>query len=127
MKPFDLEKAKAGAKVCTRDGRDARIICFDRNDNSGFHIVALVTKSDIGEECNTYTQNGKHIGEKWISQSDLMMATEKKVGWINLYRSNNAHILSNCIYSNERDARESAMLGVDYEYYIQTIKIEWEE
>lgn len=29
LKPFDLEAAKAGKPVCTRDGRKARIICFN--------------------------------------------------------------------------------------------------
>lgn len=31
LKPFDLEAAKAGKPVCTRDGRKARIISFDRH------------------------------------------------------------------------------------------------
>lgn len=31
LKEFDLEAAKAGKPVCTKDGRKARIICFDRN------------------------------------------------------------------------------------------------
>lgn len=30
LKEFDIEAAKAGKPVCTRDGRKARIICFDR-------------------------------------------------------------------------------------------------
>lgn len=30
LKPFDLEAAKAGKPVCTRDGRKARIICWDK-------------------------------------------------------------------------------------------------
>lgn len=29
MKPFDLEKAKAGAPVCTRNGYKAEILRFD--------------------------------------------------------------------------------------------------
>ncbi len=29
MKPFDLEKANAGDKVCLKDGTAARIICWD--------------------------------------------------------------------------------------------------
>ena len=28
LKEFDLEAAKAGKPVCTKDGRKARIICF---------------------------------------------------------------------------------------------------
>ena len=36
LKPFNLEAAKQGKPVCTRDGRKARIICFDakRKDSS---------------------------------------------------------------------------------------------
>ena len=30
MKEFDLELAKKGASVCTRNGRHVRILCFDR-------------------------------------------------------------------------------------------------
>lgn len=41
MKTFDLEKAKAGAFVCTREGFRARIVCFDA-DNDRFPIVALL-------------------------------------------------------------------------------------
>lgn len=40
LKPFDLEAAKAGKPVCTRDGRKARIICFDAKCNKP--IVALI-------------------------------------------------------------------------------------
>ena len=38
MKPFDLEKAKAGASICTRNGSKARIVCFDAN-NKRFPLV----------------------------------------------------------------------------------------
>lgn len=41
MKPFNLEEAKAGKPVCTRDGYDARILCFDAK-NPYYPVVALV-------------------------------------------------------------------------------------
>ena len=40
LKPFDIQKAREGNPVCTRDGRKARIICFDKKGD--FPIVALV-------------------------------------------------------------------------------------
>ena len=57
VKPFDLQKAKAGKPVCTRDGRKARIICFDAKGT--FPIIALVDenaeefayKTSINYEC----------------------------------------------------------------------------
>lgn len=30
MRPFDLDAAKSGEKVCLRDGTPVRIVCFDR-------------------------------------------------------------------------------------------------
>ena len=46
MKNFDLEKVKKGAKVCTRDGREARILTTDLV-NSDKPICAAVTSKDI--------------------------------------------------------------------------------
>lgn len=41
MKKFNLEEAKAGKPVITRDGSEARIICFDMK-NDLYPIVALI-------------------------------------------------------------------------------------
>ena len=52
LKPFDIQKAREGKPVCTRDGRKARIICFDRRlfyKNVSYPILALVECSD-GED-----------------------------------------------------------------------------
>ena len=45
LKPFDLEAAKNGAKVVTRDGHAVRIICYDRK-NEEYPIVALVGEDE---------------------------------------------------------------------------------
>ena len=59
MKPFDLEKAKAGASICTRDGSKARIVCFDA-DNDRFPIVVLIKDSDDSDEYPVlYTKEGR--------------------------------------------------------------------
>lgn len=42
MKNFDLAAAKAGAAVCTRDGRNARIIAFDCKGCGRKPILALI-------------------------------------------------------------------------------------
>lgn len=60
MKPFNLEEAKAGKPVCTRDGRDARIICFNDN-NPLIKIIALVTQPDGFDYHYLYLENGKNI------------------------------------------------------------------
>ena len=80
VKPFDLEAAKAGKPVCTRDGRKARIICFDRDWDT--HIVALVS-DPLGELVHHYLSNGK-VDFDEQNDEDLMMRPEKKEGWINV-------------------------------------------
>lgn len=80
LKEFDLEAAKSGKPVCTRDGRKARIICFDRDWD--MHIVALVT-DPLGESVHYYLSNGKVDFDKQ-NDEDLMMLPEKRIGWINV-------------------------------------------
>ena len=84
LKPFDIQKARTGKPVCTRDGRKARIICFDRRGDK-FPIVALLDgcNKKHSEVAVTFTNEGLfEIGEK--SSNDLMMLPEKKEGWINI-------------------------------------------
>ena len=86
MKPFNLEEAKAGKPVCTRDGRKARIICFDRNA-ARYNIVALVECSGFPnkeEEIKVYANNGRYFDTVEESPCDLMMCPEKKEGWVNI-------------------------------------------
>lgn len=79
LKPFNLEEAKAGKPVCTRDGRRARIICFDCKDKD-YPIIALIEKNNT-ENIQTYSTKGETItNEEW--DKDLMMLPEKKEGWI---------------------------------------------
>lgn len=78
--PFDLELAKRitnkeiEGRIVTRDGRSARIICWDKIDNKNYHIVALVkdNKDDLEYSC-FYTDNGKYTTITDISNSDLML------------------------------------------------------
>lgn len=112
MKPFDLEAAKAGKPVCTRDGRKARIICFDLN-NKNFPIVAIIN-SDSEENAYQYDIDG--ICDEHDNNLNLMMFPEKKEGWIIIHKE--------AIYDKEtaeKIARETTA------NVIRIQKIEWEE
>lgn len=50
MKKFDLELAKQGHPVQTRNGRPVRIICWDRK--SEYPIVALIGTSGPRTQTN---------------------------------------------------------------------------
>ena len=71
MKEFDLEKAKAGAEVCTREGGYAKITTFD-NGIVKFPITAIIEQYGY-EVSGAFTNKGQyHIGGK-ESEYDLMM------------------------------------------------------
>ena len=111
LKPFDLEKAKEGKPVCTRDGRKARIIsCSLRNKN--FPIAAIVED----EEENVYQFEANGVCDEHDENLDLMMLPEKRNGWVNVYKDS--------IY----DTKEEALAGKsEIRGYIDTIKVSWEE
>ena len=127
-KLFNLEEAKAGKPVCTRDGRKARIICFDAKGD--YPIIALI--DDTTKETNLhYTVNGRaHAYTE--SDYDLMMLPEKKEGWVNVYKRENEYIYENecnvstgiVVYKSEGEAKRNIdKSGI----YVNTIKINWEE
>lgn len=75
MREFDLKEAKAGAPVCTRDGRDVRIICLDANykvNGNPQPIVALINEGDC-ETLDTFQENGKFFNDKNEDNDDLFM------------------------------------------------------
>ena len=110
LKPFDLEAAKAGKPVCTRDGRKVRIICFDRKDVRP--IVALI-KSDNGDEgVYYYYADGLNLNN-YPSVFDLMMLPEKKEGYILLSKDA-------CVITDEEIAKKRCTDG----YFVA--KVSWE-
>lgn len=120
MKPFDLEAAKAGKLVCTRDGRKARIISFDRKflfKGVSYPIIALVEDTAKEETIYGYNEKGKVLIEDDATyKDDLMMLPQKKEGWIIIHKE--------AIYDKEtaeKIARETTA------NVIKIQKIEWEE
>ena len=123
LKPFDLEAAKAGKPVCTRDGRKARIICFDAKCNKP--IVALIYDCNK-ETVLQYLENGRFFVDQ-IDKYDLMMFPQKKEGWVNVYKSYNnkysALLGSAYVYKTKGEAE----LNFDKDNGLAIVKIEWEE
>ena len=113
LKSFDPEAAKANKPVCTRSGKQVRIICF--NKVGTYPIIALIREEKI-ETCHFYSQDGKCAD--CGSQYDLMMLCEKKKGYVNVY--------SDMIYTTLEDA-DNARGNTNNRNYIQTLEVEWEE
>ena len=127
LKKFDLEAAKAGKPVCTRDGRKARIISFDRKflfKGVSYPIIALVEDTAKEETIYGYNEKGKVIIENDTPyKDDLMMLPQKKEGWVRIYKSaSNVYYLSSNIYKTEEEAKHSSDCC-----YVGASKISWEE
>lgn len=89
MKPFDLEKAKAGHPVVTRDGRRARILTCEMN-NAWYTIVAIITANEPcagSESAETYTTKGEFFPDGSESPNDLFLAPDKKECWVNVNKA----------------------------------------
>ena len=121
LKPFDLEAAKAGKPVCTRDGKKARIICFDRKDIKPIvALVAFINGTSVIEKAFYYFEDGYHLSKNDKNNYDLMMLPEKKEGWVNVYKGG---LLDTKSYPTKKEAFDKACP----EGYVDTIKISWEE
>jgi hypothetical protein len=69
MKKFSLKKAKEGAAVQTKSGKDAKILLYDR-DSARFPLVVIVQNK--GVYC--YTARGKfYFDKERKSDKDLAM------------------------------------------------------
>ena len=111
LKPFNLEAAKQGKPVCTRDGRKARIICFDRESVAS--IVALIMDDNNREEIHSYYEDGKSARTQEY-RYDLMMLSEKRKGWINVHQYD--------VYKTKEEAEAKVS---DKANYLTTIEIEY--
>ena len=118
MKPFNLEAAKQGAPVITRDGYDARIVCFDRR--GGSNLVVLI---DVGgvEQVHTTHIDGAYLANGNNSPYDLFMKPTKKKGWVNIYKGYTKPYMTN-IFESREEAEQKRNKDA-----ICTTEIEWEE
>ena len=113
LKPFDIQKAREGKPVCTRDGRKARIICFDFQSIENTPIVAVVQVTDKQEVIANYYEDGRRFVDG-ISELDLMMLPEKRKGWINIHQYD--------VYKTKEEAEAKVS---DKANYLTTIEIEY--
>lgn len=125
MKPFDLEKAKAGAPVCTRNGLKVKILRFDVK-NLNYQIAALVTDKNGIEYYENYTKDGRYYVAGYEDDMDLVMASIKHKGWVNVYPDDTKFTIGYKTGSNIFPTKEIAK-QVSAPNCIATISIEWEE
>lgn len=117
---FDLEKALAGAKVITRDGREVtQLTRFDIYGN--YPLIGVINKQK-----ETFQINGK-FQDSGESTADLFMAPEKISCWVNVYlhKSLAGHVEKIGIrtYTTKENALKFTEVNSRFYTYIKTIEI----
>lgn len=82
MKPFDLEAAKAGKPLVTRDGR--KVTDFKHFETMAGNEVCIAVFD--GGEYEWYKKNGRYLLHD-EHRNDLFMAPEEVTVWVNVYKS----------------------------------------
>lgn len=83
MKPFDLEAAKRGEPIVTRDGRQVKFVAYVPEAIEKHRLVVLAHDGNIW----TFYEDGCFREDGCPTDIDLFMAPriEKREGWINVY------------------------------------------
>ena len=122
MKPFNLDEylANPSMKVVTREGKPVRIICTDFNNR--YYPIVIEVKGMFAPV--SVTREGRHVSSARDKNLDLFFAPEKHEGWVNIYKAGNGRSTGSYIWSTEEDAKKD---GNNWDNYVATVKIEWEE
>lgn len=80
MKPFDLEAAKAGKKLVTRDGREARFVAHVPECGVANRVLAYISGQ---RAIFDFYESGKFATSE--SAHDLFMAPERITRYVNLF------------------------------------------
>lgn len=127
MKQFNLEEylKNPSRKVVTGDGRNVRIICTDAKISAFHSIIALVGESNGNETIITYTNEGRYYSCVPSKTNDLFFAPEKHEGWANVFKSSRGNnVITSDIFESKEEAEKA---GKNYNNYMATAKVEWEE
>lgn len=126
---FNIEKAKSGYEVRTRDGRSVRILCFDAMGD--YPIVALVKNKNTGKDLVAlYTSDGRYAGAETRKKCnyDLVIVSVLRTGFVNIYADcYGERYCTPKIYPCEESAKEGSVKDGEQSRYITTIPITWYE
>ena len=123
MKQFNLEEYlnNPPKKVVTRDGRAVKIYCTDYIDKCGLFVIGKI-------EGNVYSysfrEDGRFLDHKG-TDNDLFFVSEKHEGWVNIFKSSKGNnVITSNIFESKEEAEKS---GKNYNNFVATAKVEWEE
>lgn len=103
-RPFDLEAAKRGEPLVTRNGRSVKFVAYVPEAKE-YKVIAFLEGEDAPD---TFTANGRYIAgsaSDGVNVRDLVMATKpKRTVWLNFHEKDNTATW----YTSEELAKSSA-------------------
>lgn len=123
MKPFDLEAAKRGEPICTRDGRPAKFIAHVPGSAREDQKILVLVDGDIYAHC----EDGTFHEERHKSGKDLFMAPRKKTLWFNLFIPHTNKVEPYTEFVGEREKIEPDQNTQESKWFIKTFSVEVEE
>lgn len=98
MKPFNLEAAKRGEPLVTRDGKKAKFIGYA--EEAEYPVIVHI---DGYSNVSIIDGQGKVFSPMEDSPNDIFMVSKKRTVWINLYPSGVAYHY----HSEDKAAKEA--------------------
>jgi len=81
MKPFDLEKFKAGAVGITREGEEVTFVAYVPEAQEFYRLIYLTCKGYV-EQCR---EDGSYMATGDAEMDIIGLKTQTKTYWINMY------------------------------------------
>jgi hypothetical protein len=113
MKPFDLEAAKAGKPIVTRDGRKARLLAHVPEARQGYRVVAFIAGDD---SAGAFYEDGTYIQSEEC-RSDLFMDGESRTVYVNVFPGGHADWF---------DTEAEARAGLNARALKVAVPVKWE-
>lgn len=102
MKSFNLEEAKAGKPLVTRDGREVTIFSFDGRGD--FVVIGYVNSPAIEYDMlHQWDAQGRFYGKRNTSYLDLFMKEDviEHEGWLVIYRTEDGNFCCSSLHNDE--------------------------
>jgi hypothetical protein len=107
IKPFDLDRAKAGDPLVTRDGKAAHFIAHVPELEPQYRVIYRTSDAVSPTECD---ESGQFYGEDSESRHDLFMAPKTRTVYVQIFdrqADTDGPSLRSVAFENKADAERN--------------------
>ena len=105
----------------TTDGHKVKLI--SKNGWEERYPLGFLIITDNGDDFSWFSYEGEEYSPDHFPSYEIINKPTKVTKWMNVYRDE-AWYETKLLYDDELQAKDEAMFN---EYYVTTVKVEWEE